>query len=150
VSGTDGSAAAQAANQMGVATAAAVVSEKTFVFVGDKQSGKSSLIAKLLDEPTKDDVRETTALDFRFGTRLRDEKKQKINIYELGGGRTLSQLLHAPINAFSVASGTLVICIVLDLANPGASIDTLLFWLASLREELTKAAQEISQKLSPA
>jgi GTPase SAR1 family protein len=52
--------------------------------VGDKQSGKSSLIAKLLDEPVKEDMKETTALDFRFGSKTREEKKQKINIYELG------------------------------------------------------------------
>ena len=54
------------------------------VFVGEKSCGKSSLIAKFLDEPVKDDMRETTALDFRYGTRIKDEKKQKVNIYELG------------------------------------------------------------------
>ena len=102
--------------------------------MGGKQSGKSSLIARLLDEPIKDELKETTALDFRFGTRVSEEKKEKLNIYELGGGRTLSSLLQAPINAFTVASGTLVVCIVLDLANPGASIENLLFWLATLRE----------------
>lgn len=47
-------------------------------------SGKTSLISKLLDEPLKDDMKETTALDYRYGTRLREDKKQKINIYELG------------------------------------------------------------------
>lgn len=47
-------------------------------------SGKTSLIAKLLDEPVKEDMKETTALDFRYGTRVKEEKKQKINIYELG------------------------------------------------------------------
>jgi GTPase SAR1 family protein len=45
------------------------------VFVGEKQSGKSSLIAKFLDEPTKDDMKETTALDYRYGTRIKEEKK---------------------------------------------------------------------------
>jgi len=59
-------------------------SDKTFIFVGEKMSGKSSLIAKLLDEPVKDDMKETTALDFRYGTRVKDEKRHKINIYELG------------------------------------------------------------------
>ena len=117
--------------------------------MGDKQSGKSSLIARLLDEPVKDDLKETTALDFRFGLRVREERKQKLNIYELGGGRTLSSLLTAPINAYSVANGTLVICIVLDLANPGASIDNLLFWLSAVRELVDKATQEITQKLTP-
>ncbi len=56
-------------------TANAGLSEKTFLFVGDKMSGKSSLIGKLLDEPVKDDMKETTALDFRYGTRLKEDKK---------------------------------------------------------------------------
>ncbi len=42
------------------------------------------MIARLLDEPLKDEVKETTALDFRYGTRVREDKKQKLNIYELG------------------------------------------------------------------
>ena len=113
------------------------------MFVGDKQSGKSSLVAKLLDEQVKDDMKETTALDFRFGTRIKEEKKQKINIYELGGGRTLAQLLQAPINAQVVASGQLVVCIVIDLSNPGASVENLLFWLATIREHLSKAVLDI-------
>lgn len=58
--------------------------EKTVVFVGDKLCGKSSLIAKYLDEPVKDNMTETTALDFRYGARTKDDKKQKVNIYELG------------------------------------------------------------------
>lgn len=43
----------------------------------------------------------------------------------------------------------MIICIVIDLANPGASVDTLLFWIATIREQLTKAAQEIQAKLPP-
>jgi hypothetical protein len=52
----------------------------------------------------------------------------------VGGGRTLSGLLQAPINAYSLASGNVVVCIVIDMANPGASIDNLMFWLATIRE----------------
>ena len=73
-----------------------VSQEKTVVFVGEKSSGKSSLIAKFLDEPVKDDMKETTALDFRYGTRIKDEKKQKVNIYELGMPIALSLLLLLP------------------------------------------------------
>jgi GTPase SAR1 family protein len=68
-------------------------SERTVIFLGEKSSGKSSLICKFLDEPVKDDMKETTALDYRYGIRTKDEKKQKFNIYELGGGRILSSLL---------------------------------------------------------
>jgi GTPase SAR1 family protein len=44
-------------------------SEKTFLFVGEKRSGKSSLIAKFLGDPVKEDMPETIALDFKFGKR---------------------------------------------------------------------------------
>ena len=66
------------------------VNDKTFIFVGDKMCGKSSLISKLLDEPLKDDMKETTALDYKYGTTLKENKKQKINIYELGKNLTRS------------------------------------------------------------
>ena len=52
-----------------------VAADRTFVFVGDKQSGKSSLVAKLLDEQVKEDVKETTALDYRCLTRTISDKK---------------------------------------------------------------------------
>jgi len=80
-----------------------VSQEKTVVFVGEKSSGKSSLIAKFLDDPVKDDMKETTALDFRYGIRTKDEKKQKVNIYELGKKLSLSSLIML-INTFEQQS----------------------------------------------
>jgi hypothetical protein len=60
-------------------------------------------------------MKETTALEFKFGTRTIDEKKQKFSIYELGksqilivliaiigGGRILSSLLASALNAHSI------------------------------------------------
>jgi hypothetical protein len=41
--------------------------EKTLLFIGEKQSGKSSLIAKYLDEPLREKMPKTTALDYRYG-----------------------------------------------------------------------------------
>ena len=49
-------------------------------------------------------MKSTIALDFKYGIRLKEEKKQKVNFYELGielnfdkyhlgGGRVLSNLL---------------------------------------------------------
>ena len=111
--------------------------------MGDKQCGKTSLIAKYLDEPVKDDMKETTALDFRYGVRTKDDKKQKVNIYELGkgflsiniilgGGRILSNLLSAALTSFGIANT--VVCIVIDLSTPGSSIDALLYWISVVKE----------------
>jgi len=89
----------------------------------------------------KEDMKETTALDFRYGTRIKDDKKQKVNIYELGkclvnrvlgGGRVLSNLLHAPLAPFNIPNSA--VCIVLDLSQPGGTIDSLLYWLAVVKE----------------
>ena len=115
--------------------------EKTLVFVGDKQCGKSSLLAKFLDEPVKDDMKETTALDFRYGTRIKDEKKQKVNIYELGGGRIISNLLSAALTAFNISNT--VVCIVIDLSTPGSSIESLQYWLQVVKEYTQKALEEL-------
>ena len=64
-----------------------VASEKTFLFVGEKRSGKTSLIAKFLGDPVKEDTTETTALDFKFGKSQLEDKHQKVSMFELGGGR---------------------------------------------------------------
>lgn len=67
--------------------------QKAFVFVGDKKTGKSSLILKLLDIQLTEEVKETTALDFQFGYQYHEDQKVRVNTYELGGGRLFSNLL---------------------------------------------------------
>lgn len=89
--------------------------KKVFVFVGDKKSGKSSLINRLLNKQM--DERETIALDFKSGTQSRDDLEVKVNTYEIGGGRTLANLLSAPL-ALGNLDQIATICIVLDLSKP--------------------------------
>lgn len=105
---------------------------KTLIFVGEKQSGKSSLISKFLDEQVKDEMAETTALEFKSGFKLYNDRKLKINTYELGGGRNFANLFEAALSGSNVAHTT--VCITLDLSKPGNSIDSALFWLNSIRE----------------
>ena len=81
--------------------------------MGEKGVGKSSLVAKFLDENVADQIEVTTALDFKYGTKMKEEKKIKVNVYELGGGRTLSHMLSTALNERSIASTT--VCITIDL-----------------------------------
>lgn len=120
------------------------MSEKTVVFVGEKRCGKSSLIAKFLDEPIKEDMNETTGIDYRFGMRYKDERRQKVNIYELGGGRKVENLLQAPLNAFNIANTT--VCIVVDLSAPGNVLDSLVFWINAVKENIEKALNDLKAK----
>jgi GTPase SAR1 family protein len=66
---------------------------KTFIFCGDKQTGKSNLIYKLLDISVNTEIKETIACDFKYGNKTYEDLKQKVNTYELGGGRANSNLL---------------------------------------------------------
>ena len=62
--------------------------------MGDKKCGKTSLINKLLDIQIQNDViKETVALEYRFGSKKLDEQKIRVNCYELGGGKILSNML---------------------------------------------------------
>jgi hypothetical protein len=43
---------------------------------------------------------------------------------------------------------TTAVCIVLDLSTPGGSLDSLLYWIAVVREHSQKAIEEL-QKTNP-
>lgn len=45
-----------------------------------------------------DDIKETNSLDFKYGQKKVDEKKVRIQSYELGGGRVLSNMLQAALS----------------------------------------------------
>jgi len=117
---------------------------KVFVFVGDKHTGKTNLVLKYLDIQVNslDSIKETVSLDFKYGTKKREETKVHIHTYELGGGRVLSNMLQSalpPQNLSKIAS----ICILIDLSQPGNVINSLNFWLSAVRENLNSQLQTL-------
>lgn len=111
---------------------AASINHKNLVVVGEKKSGKTSLISSFIGEPAKDDVKSTAALEFKFGRKEVNNKKEICNIYELGGGRLLENLVSAPLSKESISKAIAVIAI--DLSRPGIALDSLSFWMNVLRE----------------
>ena len=76
---------------------------------------------------------ETTALEFKSGLKRHgDDKKVKTNIYELGGGRNFANLLEAALVGGNIANTTVCVCV--DLTKPGNTIESVLFWINSIRE----------------
>ena len=115
---------------------------KTLIFVGEKQCGCTGLINKFLDQQIKDDAGETTALEFKSGLKLFNDKKVKTNVYELGGGRNFANLLEAALQGGSLANTT--VCIVLDLTKPGNTIESCMFWLNCVREQATAVLEGLA------
>jgi hypothetical protein len=113
--------------------------------VGDRQSGKSNLILKLLDlAPGSEGVKETVALDFKYGTKQQDEAAVMLHCYELGGGRVLGGLLKSPLSQWNLCQTTSV-CITIDLSRPAGAVETLLFWVNLVKEHLNSALQSLQQ-----
>ena len=75
---------------------------------------------------------ETTALEFKSGLKMYNDKKVKTNVYELGGGRNFANLLESALQGGSLANTT--VCIVVDLTKPGNTIESALFWLNCVRD----------------
>ena len=86
---------------------------------------------------------ETSALDFKFGKRMNDDKSEKVCIYELGGGRTLSEMLGVAMQQRSI--NNTIVCITVDLSRPGNSVDSLLFWINSVKEHIQICMEPINQ-----
>ena len=92
------------------------------------------MITKFLDQQVKDELPETTALEFKSEVKTsKDDKKVKVLTYELGGGRAFANLLESAISGGSIHQTTVVI--VIDLSKPGNAIDNLLYWINSVREQ---------------
>jgi dynein light intermediate chain 2, cytosolic len=104
-------------------------SKETFLlFVGSKSSGKSTLINKFLSPNKKDKPKPTVAMEYTFGRRSSSGSGKDIaHIWELGGGKKLSDLVSVPIDPERLSS--LVGIIVLDLSIPSKALQSALWWV---------------------
>jgi hypothetical protein len=98
----------------------------------------------LFGETAKEELTETTALDFKFGIKQREDKSVKLNVYELGGGRVLANLLQTVFYGSALTSTAIVLCI--DLSKPGNSIDSILFWIKMIRDITLAIVSEMKER----
>ena len=113
--------------------------ECELLFVGAKNSGKSTLIHSFLMK--EDTPKPTTALEYRFARRSTGDDKAVANIWELGGGSQLSELLKVVLLPERLTS--CVVAITLDLSNPGDALSTLTFWLDEVRKQVETCAMQL-------
>lgn len=105
--------------------------ETTFLVVGNKQSGKTTLLHRFLDKT--DTPKPSLALEYMFGRRSHGAGvlKDICHIWELAGGALATDLLEIPITMETLRS--LSVVMVLDLSAPEV--------LCILFETLLKALQ---------
>ena len=115
------------------------------VFVGPKNSGKSTLVHAFLqkDEPPKP----STPLEYRYARHTVGTRAAVVaNVWELGGGVSstahLSELVKTVLLPELLPRA--VVAIVLDLSEPHSVLTTLITWL----DEVRKRVQEMQRELA--
>lgn len=90
--------------------------DSNIIFLGNKQSGKTSIIYRFVDR--QEIPKPTLALEYLFGRRSRglDTTKEVCHIWELGGGLLFTNLLEIPVIIENLMK--LSVAIVLDLSVP--------------------------------
>eukprot|EP00742_Colponemidia_sp_Colp-10_P002643 GILJ01002826.1.p1 GENE.GILJ01002826.1~~GILJ01002826.1.p1 ORF type:complete len:415 (-),score=58.49 GILJ01002826.1:190-1434(-) len=122
--------------------------EKTCLFVGNKQTGKSTLIASFLNPAKAEEAQKpTVAMDYVYGRRAGaggGSKRDIAHLFELGGGRLLSDLADVPINRDTVLNSIVIITV--DLSQPSTVLSSLLFWISRARRSVDAALLDAQRK----
>lgn len=135
--------------------------ESEIVFMGSKQSGKSSLIMSFIGKT--DQPKPSTALEFKYARYSPKDGNMQVvaNIWEMAGDAQASQLLDVVIVPGKLARTQVVI--VVDLSKPSTVLSTLSGHLAAVRKRVEaclrdvrktdqgqRAAKQLQAKLPPA
>lgn len=116
--------------------------EATLLFVGSKQSGKSTAIYRFLN---RDDVpKPTLALEYTFGRQSRTNAlyKDVCNIWEIGGGTLFNNLLSSLVTAQQLQ--TLTVIIMVDLSKPKTIFNIVMDCLQTIRTKVDSISNDAS------
>ncbi|CAI5451762.1 unnamed protein product [Caenorhabditis angaria] len=106
------------------------------IIAGNRKSGKSSFQANFLEK--REELKESVGLEFSFGRRTRGNVKDIANLWELGGGHSVVQLLSVPISSANVEVCSMFI--LLDMTKLEEMWTTL--------ETVVEAARKIVENLA--
>ena len=112
--------------------------DRSVLFVGAKQSGKTSLLLKFR-EKNEERPKPSVALEYTFARRPKSFSLEKdvVNLWELAGGTFLSDLTEAIITPETVTG--LSVVLTLDLSQPQTIWFTMEHFIVELKQQIEKA-----------
>ncbi|XP_074805460.1 cytoplasmic dynein 2 light intermediate chain 1 isoform X4 [Natator depressus] len=117
--------------------------EKSLLFMGNKNGGKTTIILRCLD---RDEIpKPTLALEYTFGRRAKGHNRPKdiAHFWELGGGTSLLDLIRIPITNDNIR--TFAIILVLDLSKPNELWPTMDSLLQVTRSHVDKIITKLGK-----
>ncbi|NXA81934.1 DC2L1 protein, partial [Thryothorus ludovicianus] len=120
--------------------------EKSVLFMGNKNGGKTTIILRCLER--EESPKPTLALEYTFGRRARrhNTPKDVAHFWELGGGTSLVELIRIPITSHNIRSFAVVL--VLDLSKPNELWTTMESLLQVTRNHVNKILTKL-EKTNP-
>mmetsp|Transcript_30178 Transcript_30178/g.29670 ORF Transcript_30178/g.29670 Transcript_30178/m.29670 type:complete len:216 (+) Transcript_30178:7-654(+) len=116
-------------------------SERIAIVIGEKGSGKSSLIAAMVGEDPKAERKPTAGMDYKFSTKKIESKRVVGHYHEIGGGRLLSDLLKTALYPKKIQD--IVLIITIDMSQPDTALHHLNYWLRKASEDVNTVLEEI-------
>nr|XP_025979064.1 cytoplasmic dynein 2 light intermediate chain 1 [Dromaius novaehollandiae] len=119
------------------------ISEKSILFMGNKNGGKTTIILRCLDR--EEIPKPTLALEYTFGRRVRrhNTPKDVAHFWELGGGTSLVELIRIPITSSNIRAFAIVL--VLDLSKPNELWTTMESLLQVTRNHVNKILTKLGK-----
>ena len=73
-------------------------------------------------------------MEYSFAKRTVNNRKEVVHFYELGGGKELAELSSVPLSKENLKN--VVYIVVVDLSDPSTLIESVEFWLKTIRESV--------------
>lgn len=119
--------------------------EPNVIFVGAKESGKSSLLNAYIMKDKADVPKPTGSLDYKY---IRSSSgggdKDVSHFWELGGGRALVSQIDIALSPKRLESAFVVL--VLDLSKPHSVLPDLMYWLGVLRARASVCLAKLAEQ----
>jgi dynein light intermediate chain 2 len=124
---------------------APAAADAELIFVGTKNSGKSTMVQAFLQK--EEQPKPSTPLEYKYARRSVGANSTVVaNVWELGGGVTgtsqLDNLLKVVLLPELLSRS--VVAIVLDMSEPERAVTTLQMWLDKLRGRVDAMQQELN------
>lgn len=123
------------------AETAAESAGSSLVFVGDLNSGKSTLIQSFLKPSAVKDTKPTIALEYNFARKTSNNSKSVANLWEIGGDLVEPKLMEIGITLRTLP--TAVVVIVVDLSKPHNILNSVLRSISAVKETVSKRVAEL-------
>lgn len=117
------------------------VSNTSIVFVGDLNSGKSTLIQTFLKPTTVKDTKPTVALEYNFARRTTNGVKCVANLWEIGGDLIEPKLMEIGLTLRNLSVAAVIISC--DLSKPHNILNSLLRSISAVKETASKRVAEL-------